>query len=141
MIPTGPNATPVLITVGMLRLKLPCLITEPERSHFHPHTNLIYVFAEFLESEIIAIGVTSVLLLPPDLAALTLCRNMSPLLKVSAAFCWCVVLEHSCSMASLTLRWPAHALRFIGQACSCHFLSGILNECYIPGSPHNKSAD
>lgn len=43
MIPTGPNATPVLITVGMLRLKLPCLITEPERSHFHPHTNLIYV--------------------------------------------------------------------------------------------------
>lgn len=138
MIPTGPNATPVLITVGMLRL---CLITEPERSHFHHHTNLIYVFAVFLGSEIIAIEVTSVLLLPPDLAALTLCRNMSPLLKVSAALCWCGVLEHSCSMASPTLRWPAHALRFTGQACSCHFLSGILNECCIPGSPHNKSAD
>lgn len=50
MIPTGPNATPVLITVGMLRLKLLCLITELERSHFHPHANLIYVFAVFLES-------------------------------------------------------------------------------------------
>lgn len=100
----------------MLRLKVLCLITEPERSHFHPHTNLIYVFAVFGGCEIIAVRVTSVLLPPPDLAALTLCRNMSPLLKLSAALCWCAVLGHSCSMASLTLRWPAHALRFIGQA-------------------------